>query len=154
MGDTEQIRRSISELAGIITRLSIIQMKELMNETGLSHSQMISLMQMHIQGCCGVSQIAEHLGTSDAASSQLVQRLVNLGLVERVESQEDRRAKKVSLTPKGKDLVERVVENRREMIEEMVDRLPVEKQLVMIESINLLLQSAREYEKGKRWKSI
>lgn len=153
MSDSEQIRQSISELAGIITRLSILQMKNLMNETGLSHSQMISLMQMNMQGCCGVSQIAEHLGTTDAASSQMVQRLVDMGLVEREESQEDRRAKKVSLTKKGKDLVNRLIENRRKMIEEMVNRLPEEKQTVMIESINLLLVSAREYEKGEKWKS-
>ncbi|MRR29419.1 MarR family transcriptional regulator, partial [bacterium] len=143
MNDVEQIRASIGELAGILARVGITQMKDLMNETSLSHSQMFALMQINSRGNCGVSQIADHLGTTDAASSQLVQRLVTLDLVERLESQEDRREKKISLTPRGKELVGRMVENRRNMIEELIRALPPEKQAVMIEAIGLLVKSAR-----------
>ncbi len=150
MNDVEQIRASIGELAGILARVGITQMKDLMNETSLSHSQMFALMQINARGNCGVSQIADHLGTTDAASSQLVQRLVTLDLVERLESQEDRREKKISLTPRGKELVGRMVENRRNMIEELIRALPADKQAVMIEAIGLLVKSARDYEVNQR----
>jgi DNA-binding MarR family transcriptional regulator len=150
MTERDQIRASIGELAGILARLSITQMKDLMNETSLSHSQMFTLMQINFQGNCGVSKIADHLGTTDAASSQLVQRLVNLDLVERLESQEDRREKKISLTPRGKELVGRMVENRRKMIEELIRALPDDKQSMMIEAISLLVKSAHDYEQNKR----
>lgn len=150
MTERDQIRASIGELAGILARVSMTQMKDLMNEASLSHSQMFALMQISHQGNCGVSQIAGHLGTTDAASSQLVQRLVNLDLVERLESQEDRREKKISLTPRGKELVDRMVENRRKMIEELIRALPDDKQSMMIEAIGLLVKSAHEYEQNKR----
>jgi len=79
-----------------------------------------------------------------------VQRLVNLDLVERLESQEDRREKIISLTPRGKELVGRMVENRRKMIEELIRALPDDKQSMMIEAISLLVKSAHDYEQTKR----
>ena len=150
MNDVDQIGVSIGELAGILARVGITQMKDLMNETSLTHSQMFTLMQINFQGKCGISQIADHLGTTDAASSQMVQRLVTLGLVERLESQEDRREKKISLSPHGKELVKRMVDNRRRMIEELIRNLPADKQAVLIEAISLLVKSAHVYEENQR----
>lgn len=146
MEERDLIRQQISELAGVIARLSILQMKELMIETGLSHTQVMSLMRLNYHGGCGVSQLADHLGTTDAASSQMVQRLVTLNLVERTESHSDRREKKITLSAEGKKLVDRVIESRRKMIEDMIADLPADKQTAMIEAISLLVKSAHEYE--------
>lgn len=146
MEDRELLRQQINELAGIIARLSILQMKELMIETGLSHTQVMSLMRLNYRGGCGISQLADHLGTTDAASSQMVQRLVNLNLVERTESHSDRREKKITLSADGRKLVERVIDSRRKMIEDMIANLPVEKQPAMIEAISMLVKSAHDYE--------
>ncbi len=146
MDETEQMITSIHELAGMFSRLFVIQMKKIMDENGLSNSQMFSLMHMNRHEHCGISQIADQLGTTDAASSQMVQRLVNMGLVKRIESPEDRRAKQISLTNKGKQIVGRMVENRHDLIESIVKNLPSEKRQTTIEAISLLVQSARAYE--------
>jgi len=146
MNETEQMITSINELAGMFSRLFVNQMKKIMDENGLSKSQMFSLMHMNHHGHCGISQMADQLGTTDAASSQMVQRLVNMGLVKRIESPEDRRAKQISLTEKGKQIVGKMVENRHELIENIVKNLPPEKQQSTIEAITLLVQSARAYE--------
>jgi DNA-binding MarR family transcriptional regulator len=90
--------------------------------------------------------MADQLGTTDAASSQMVQRLVNMGLVKRIESPEDRRAKQISLTEKGKQVVGTMVENRHELIENIVNNIPFEKRQTTIEAISLLVQSAKAYE--------
>ncbi|MHB8136045.1 MAG: MarR family winged helix-turn-helix transcriptional regulator [Anaerolineaceae bacterium] len=148
MNESEKIMASIHEFAGIFSRLSVLQMKKIMDENSLSNSQIISLMHMNRQGPCGISQIASQLGKTDAASSQMVQRLVEMGLVERAESLQDRRAKQISLTVKGKKLVDQMVENRRGLIEAIVDNLPLEKREATIEAITLLVGSAREYEKS------
>jgi DNA-binding MarR family transcriptional regulator len=52
------------------------------------------------------------------------------------------------LTVKGKKLVDQMVENRRGLIEAIVDNLPLEKRQATIEAITLLVGSAREYEKN------
>ena len=57
------------------------------------------------QGVRVLHRIAEHLGVSNAAASQMVDRLVGMGLLERSEDPDDRRAKALALTEKGKALV-------------------------------------------------
>jgi len=146
MDDREQIRIQINQLAALIAQLSVRQMRELMDDTGLSNSQIITLMRLRHQGDCGVSQLADHLGTSDAASSQMVQRLVTLGLVERTESLSDRREKRVTLSGAGLSLMERVTAMHRTMIEEMIRNLPPEKEATMLEAIGLLVKAAHDYE--------
>lgn len=146
MEDVEQLRKLVDKFAGVIARISIMQMKDMMNETGLSHSQMVSLMELNFKGHCGISEIADNLGTTDAASSQLVQRLVTLELVQREESTQDRRAKKITLTSKGKKIVSDVISNRKKMIFEMVQNIPPEKQESIMEAINLMMKSAHELE--------
>jgi DNA-binding MarR family transcriptional regulator len=61
-----------------------------------------------------ISEIAAFLGVSNAAASKAVDRLARRGLVERVESKDDRRATRLSLTVKGTFLLKRYedVQNR------------------------------------------
>jgi len=61
-----------------------------------------------------ISEIATFLGVSNAAASKAVDRLARRGLVERVESTDDRRATRLSLTVKGTFLLKRYedVQNR------------------------------------------
>lgn len=147
MNETDKIIASIHEFAGVFSRLSVLQMKKIMDENNLSNSQIFSLMQINRLGSCGISQIAMQLGKTDAASSQMVQRMVEMDLVERTESLQDRRAKQISLTDKGKKIVDQMVENRRGLIEAIVDNLPLDKRQSTIEAINSLVKSAGEYEK-------
>jgi len=149
MFESDQLMSSIDEFAGIFSRHFVVQMRKIMDEMGLSNSQLISLMHMSRQGSCGISQIATQLGKTDAASSQMVQRLVDMNLVKRVESSQDRRAKQISLTKKGQEIVEQIVKNRRELIEEIVKRLPAEQRKATIESITLLVKTAVDYEKNQ-----
>jgi len=61
-----------------------------------------------------ISEIATFLGVSNAAASKAVDRLVRRGLVERIESTDDRRATRLSLTVNGTFLLKRYedVQNR------------------------------------------
>ena len=54
-----------------------------------------------------ITEIAAFLGVSNAAASKAVDRLVRRGLVERIESTDDRRATRLSLTVKGTFLLKR-----------------------------------------------
>ena len=49
-------------------------------------------MRLHYGGGCGVNDIGKGFGVSGAAVSQMVERLVQAGLVARVEDPDDRRA--------------------------------------------------------------
>lgn len=59
-----------------------------------------------------MSAVAIYLGLSRPATSQLVDRLVRIGLVRRAEGTVDRRQRHVILSAKGRSLVDRVAAAR------------------------------------------
>lgn len=74
-------------------------------------------------GALSVSEVGEALGTGRAAASLLVDRLVQLGLVERSEDPVDRRRTIVRLTPEAERSLSQLREGGRERLREWLDRL-------------------------------
>ena len=62
-----------------------------------------------------IGQVAQQLGIGPSTAGHLVDKLVQAGLVERVEDPEDRRRTYVRLTPKGEELYERLLLNRSKL---------------------------------------
>lgn len=123
---------------------SMRDFKRFMDATGLSFSQINILMRLFHGGCAGVSEIGDQLGVTNAAASQAVDRLVQLGLIERTEDPEDRRAKRLALTQKGRTLIEKGVEVRSQWIEGLTDALTPEQQNMIISALTLLTEAARK----------
>ena len=64
-------------------------------------SQLGALFHIQHTGSSGVTDLGENLGVSSAAASQLLERLVQQGLILRSEDPMDRRVKQLVLTEKG-----------------------------------------------------
>ena len=94
--------KSFSEVMGewaeVFMHRSFHDFKRYMDASGLSSSQVNALMRLYHNEACGVSDIGEHVGISNAAASQMVDRLVQMGLLERAEKTGDRRVKQLTLT--------------------------------------------------------
>ncbi|WP_298405348.1 MarR family transcriptional regulator [uncultured Chloroflexus sp.] len=90
-----------SELMG----QSMETLLQFLQRTNLSMPRLIALMHMHRCQTATISSLSEHLNLTMATTSQIVDQLVQDGLVERSESPYDRRQKLVSLTPAGARLV-------------------------------------------------
>lgn len=73
--------------------------------SGLTISQFQYLNTIHALGQPTISDIAYRLGFSKASVTMGVNRLVNLGYVEKTQSSEDRRVFHVCLTASGQQLV-------------------------------------------------
>jgi DNA-binding MarR family transcriptional regulator len=71
-----------------------------------------------------VSIVADHLGLSRPATSQLIEKLVGGGLVRRIQGTMDRRERNVSLSAKGKALLDRIVAARAARFQSSLDVLP------------------------------
>lgn len=89
----------------LYVRRSIRDMHGLLRELQLSMPQMGTLHFLAAEGGQSVSAIATHLDLSLAATSHLVERLVQRGLLTRVEDPHDRRQKLVEIAPDGAALV-------------------------------------------------
>jgi DNA-binding MarR family transcriptional regulator len=118
--------------------------KRFMDETNLSFSQMSVLMRLFHGSNCGVSEIGEQLGITNAAASQTVDRMVQLGLIERTEDPDDRRAKRLALTQKGRTLMEKGIEARSKWIEGLTDALTSEQQNMIISALTVLAEAAQK----------
>jgi DNA-binding MarR family transcriptional regulator len=94
---------------------------QVMEESGLSMTQCKALLELGgLGGGVGawqVGDLAEVFGVSVPAMSRAVDALVKKGLATRVEDPEDRRARQVKITAKGKDLVDTLVTLRQTGIE-------------------------------------
>ena len=143
MSPTLVFTEVIRDWSEVFMQRSMHDFRRFMDETSLSFSQINILMRLVHGGNTGVSEVGSQLGVTNAAASQAVDRLVQLGLIERTEDPEDRRAKKLALTPKGRTLIEKGIEVRSQWVEGITVALTPEQQGMIISALTLLTAAAR-----------
>lgn len=80
----------------------------------LTIGQIKAILLLETHGSMTVGQAAAKLGIGKPAASILIDRLVQLGLVNRVEDSQDRRRAILHLTPQAEELVTQLHQGRRE----------------------------------------
>lgn len=114
--------------------------------TGLSMPQLSILMQLHHKGPCGMSEISERFDVTPAAASQLVEKLVQAGYLERAEDPSDRRAKLLKLSPAGVKLVEDGISERYRWMDDLVKTISEAEQAKVSEALDILTRAAHELD--------
>jgi DNA-binding MarR family transcriptional regulator len=113
---------------------------------GLSMPQFSILIQLHFRGVCGMSEVSERFEITPAAASQLVDKLVQNGLIRREEDPHDRRAKCLNLTDKGRELIQRNIEERYRWVDKLAEKLTAEERAKVTEAMNIMTKAAKELE--------
>ena len=152
MTDPKQFNLVLHDWAEIFMCRSMRDFIQSSKDSGLSVPQLSALIRLHHQGFCGVSEIGNHLGITNAAASQMVERLVQLHLLERAEDPRDRRLKQLTLTPKGQELVRECIGARRQWMEGLTNALTPEEQKLIINALTILTSAARQLETVKKTK--
>ena len=137
-----ELSQALHAWSEVFTHRSMREFKKIMDENGLSPSQIITLFGLSQRVPFSISDIGAQLGVSMAASSQLVDRLVKLELVERAENPLDRRVKNLNITDKGKKLVEQAVNARHQWMERLVTELNPEQEATVISALTMLTSQA------------
>lgn len=115
----------LGELLKHVNRRSAGETLAIMNESGLTLPQLVTLHILEQAGVRTISAIAAALRLSPAATSHLIDRLVTGGFVGRIEDPQDRRQKRVTITSAGRRLVDRVQRERtREMTQAVAGLSP------------------------------
>jgi len=112
-----------------------------MKQDGLSMPQIYTLMYLYHEGEVRISDIGVLMDVGKAAASQLVDRLVQQGLVERVEDESDRRAKKIRLLPKSLKLIEKGLEVQRQQMGEILGHLSREQLATVQNAFQYLMEA-------------
>jgi DNA-binding MarR family transcriptional regulator len=117
--------------------------------TGLSMPQLSILMQLHHKGPRGMSEISKLFDISAAAASQLVDKLVQADYLERVEDPSDRRAKLLTLSLKGEELIQQGTEERYGWMSDLTSQLSAEEQHKVAEALDILTRAAQTMDEKK-----
>lgn len=134
----------LHDWADLATRQSMEQTRHFVQENGLSFAQANSLLFLDRVGETNINSLAAHLGVTKAAVSQMVDRLVESGLVNRREDARDRRSKLISLTEEGHALTTESCRARHSWIEKLVDFIPITEQARLGGAINELTDALRQ----------
>ncbi|GAB4528763.1 MAG: hypothetical protein Fur0018_15040 [Anaerolineales bacterium] len=110
--------------------------------TGLTMPQFSLLMQIRHRGACGISEISERFGITPAATSQLVEKLVQADLLIRTEDPHDRRARVVNISPAGRALIEQGAAERYRWMERLGENLSPEDRETVKAGMLILLRAA------------
>lgn len=131
MSDSLRFIQSIRASMDLVTHQAFREHGRYVKSTGLSMPQFGILMHLKYHQLCSLSDISARMGVTAAASSQLVDKLVQGGLLERAEDPVDRRAKQITLSARGHELVEAGLATRHDWVDVLVKELtPAECELV------------------------
>ena len=154
MTSTPQLIETIRHFMGIAMHHSLHERTHLAKLIGLSMPQLGILMQLHYRGTCGISELSDRFDITNAAASQLVDKLVQSGLIQREEDPHDRRAKMLNLTEKGKALIRQSSERQYRWVEDLARRLTAEEREQINEALNILTRTAQQVEEKENLANI
>ena len=146
MDSTDQFIPVLNQWIAVFMHRSMQNLNRFSKERGISMSQIFALTFVHHQGTCGVSDLGEGLGVSNAAASQLIDKLVQQNMIERIEDPTDRRSKQLSLTTKGIQLIKDSFVARYSWFHELKNKLSEDEKTQIISTLNLLIDKSRELE--------
>ena len=92
-------------------------------KSGISMSQIAAMIKLNKNVVCGVTDLGDELGVSSAAASQLLERMVQQGSVERTEDPQDRRSKRLVLTDEGRKTLEETMNAKQQWIRALASSL-------------------------------
>ncbi len=112
----------------------------------LSMSQISVLFQLGHFKVSTVSQIADNLGITSAAVSQMLDSLVRQGLVTRREDPGDRRMKKIELSAKGREMIEEIMRAKKHWFKTLSERMNPAERSIVREGLKILIEKAEKVE--------
>lgn len=142
------VTQSLRDWMDIFMHRSMRGWNQFAKSAGLTMPQFSILMQLHHKGPCGMSAISERFDITNAAASQLVEKLVQGGYLERAEDPSDRRARLLRLSMNGEKLLSKGLEERHRWLDEVTSQLSGEEFARVAEALNILTNAAKKIEKN------
>ena len=98
------------------------------------------------QKICKMNMLAVTTGTSFSTATGMVDRLVNHGLARRVPGEEDRRTVLVSITDKGRKILEQVYSQKRSGIIRLFSRISVKERQEYLDILQKIVHNLSNAE--------
>ncbi len=83
MQQTDPLVDTLEKWIEVFMHRSMHDFMGYVRESGLSMPQLGAMFQIHHRGSCGVTDLGDKLGVTSSAASQMLERLVHQGLIQR-----------------------------------------------------------------------
>jgi DNA-binding MarR family transcriptional regulator len=140
------LTQTLLDWSAAFMRRSVHDFLRFTRSEGLSMVQMNVLLRIYYHGACEITALIDTLQVSKAAAGQLVERMELQGLVVRGPDPTDRRARRVSLTAKGSELVAASIAARQAWMADLLSRLSPEERPAVAHALRVLTQAALALE--------
>jgi DNA-binding MarR family transcriptional regulator len=144
----ENLTEQLNQFAGMTMHINMIYNMQFLQEHDLSFTHLNSLLLIHRAGCTNIHCLAEHLGVTKAAVSQMVDRLVEAGLISREEDPIDRRSKLICLSKDGESLVQKAFLTRRKWVPELASSLTEVQEQQACQIFEIMNEKLRQIQEG------
>jgi DNA-binding MarR family transcriptional regulator len=135
-----------SEIRAVATRL-VRNLRQKHEDNTYSHVDLLTLSLIHEHGSLLPSELAQLERVSAQAISQVVQKLHDEGCIKKTSDKNDKRKTTLSLTAKGKQILDKVWEQKNEWLVHAIDDLFSEKEIILLEKALPLLKRLSEHDK-------
>ena len=135
VASTTELTEALAAVWAHLTKGSSGDLFRVVDELGLSFSQVKMLFLLEDGGEHSVKEIAAYLVLSLPAASRAVDGLVERDFVTRRESAEDRRTRLVALTGYGREVVDRLTRARLQTLDGFVTDLTLDEQAQLLTAL-------------------
>ncbi len=120
----------------------------LLAEMGISNPQFNTLLALYEMGPLTMGDLGKHLFAACSTATDLADRLEREGMVERIRDSRDRRIVRMHLLPRGKKVVELVINDRYSFLQEVLTEYTPEEHKIMLDSLKRLIERVEKADKA------
>jgi DNA-binding MarR family transcriptional regulator len=111
---------SIQSIAEELIHRSFLEVKQTIDNYGLSLTEVTTLIKLHFGEPCGVSDLSSEFQITKSGASQIVNKLIRWDYIYRIDDVIDRRKKLLYLTVAGQAIMEKLMEKSVLWLEDLL----------------------------------
>ena len=128
---------AIQEVYGVVNR----KVSKKLKKWGLSVPKYGVIIHLYDHECLALSELSKLIFCGNSNITALVDRMEKNGLVQRVNSSNDRRVKEIRLTEKGRELAPKVISEYRPFLHQMMNCLAHDEQRALRDLLSRLKEA-------------
>lgn len=125
-----------------------VEGRKIIKNSDISPAQFDLLQILYFRGPKRVTDISIILGITKSTTTGLINRLESSGYLKKVKDKKDKRVTTITITEKGKNVIDEVINARVEFMQKVLDKMiKPEEVMERLECLDKMINEVRENEK-------
>ncbi|KAF2955341.1 MarR family transcriptional regulator [Marinitoga sp. 38H-ov] len=145
--DKKRLENFEKKLRDICFKIKV-EGRKIIKNIDISPAQFDLLQIIYFKGSKRVTDISIALGITKSTTTGLINRLETSGYLKKVKDEKDKRVTTISITEKGKKVIEDVIKARIEFMNKVLSKIDnPEELMIQLEYLDNIINEVRTYEK-------